>query len=140
MQFLDSQGFNFNQVEWRCETVPLPIAIAMKHEIIVDFLIPRGNQESLSMALAAACVEGNLELVKLCVEKGADLEYRIFDVKGIFSFLSLEKIYHSIPFEMFQRLLWIVLHSMDTWKLHPIFWKKGLSSIKTGLMAQLHYS
>lgn len=75
LQFLHANGFEkFNIKELRFETTPMTLSIAMKHLHCVKFLLQFANLDSLNNGLLSACQEGNLDLVKLFIEHGADVQ------------------------------------------------------------------
>lgn len=74
LQYLIANGFQkFNEMEQRFETNPLNLAVSMKHSECVYILAQHADQKTLNNSLISACIEGNLEFVKLFVECGAEL-------------------------------------------------------------------
>lgn len=83
LKFLEEQTFSkFNEKENRFQTSALTLAIAMKHMKCVEFLASHANQESLNLALISLVTEGNLELVKFFLSKGADIHSHDLDITG----------------------------------------------------------
>lgn len=80
LQYLQSKDIDLNCQEFRFQTSPLDLAIAMRHNSCIDFLIRFSNQTNLNNALLSASSEGNLELVMKLVDCGADMEHCNIDV------------------------------------------------------------
>lgn len=76
LKLLESYNCLISEPETRFQTRPIDLAIAMKHNDCIDFLIPRIDQQTLDGALMSATSEGNLELVKKLFLQGASLDFR----------------------------------------------------------------
>lgn len=82
LKLLQENDFTlFNEKEKRFSSNPLNLAIAMKHSECVKFLASFADQESLDNGLISACTEGQIEFVKLFLEKGADVQSRDSELK-----------------------------------------------------------
>lgn len=75
LKYLAEMKFpNFNEKEKRFETSPLILAIAMKHTNCVTFLSDLADQDALNNGLISGCQEADILLVRLFIEKGANLQ------------------------------------------------------------------